>query len=63
MIDGLRVVGDGLKAGERVIVLGVQSARPGITVKPEEAPIDKFTGSGQKTALPAGIAKQNGQAK
>ncbi len=42
MIDGLRVIRDGLKADERVIVLGLQSARSGITVKAEEKPIAEF---------------------
>lgn len=35
MIHGLRVIRDGLKADERVIVLGLQSARPGIVVNAE----------------------------
>jgi RND family efflux transporter MFP subunit len=33
--DGLRAIEDGLKAGERVVVNGLQLVRPGITVKPE----------------------------
>src|SRR5262249_20135010 len=33
--DGLRVVDDGLKPGERVIVNGLQQVRPGITVEPK----------------------------
>jgi RND family efflux transporter MFP subunit len=32
--DGLRVITDGVKAGERVIVTGLQQVRPGITVEP-----------------------------
>jgi RND family efflux transporter MFP subunit len=35
--DGLRVIREGLKPGERVITAGLQRARPGITVKPQEA--------------------------
>ncbi len=35
--DGLRVIRKGLKAGEWVIVNGVQRVRPGIKVKPVEA--------------------------
>jgi multidrug efflux pump subunit AcrA (membrane-fusion protein) len=31
---GLRVVDDGLKPGERVIVNGLQQVRPGVTVEP-----------------------------
>jgi RND family efflux transporter MFP subunit len=33
--DGLRVVKDGLSAGERVVVNGLQRARPGLVVGPE----------------------------
>jgi multidrug efflux system membrane fusion protein len=32
MVDGLRVVDDGLKAGEKIIVSGLQRARPGMNV-------------------------------
>lgn len=35
--DGLRVIREGLKPGERVVTAGIQRARPGITVKPQEA--------------------------
>ena len=35
--EGLRVIREGLKPGERVITAGIQRARPGITVKPQEA--------------------------
>jgi len=37
--DGLRVVNAGLKAGERVIVNGLQRVRPGATVAPEAVPM------------------------
>ena len=33
--DGLRAIEDGLKAGERVIVNGLQLVRSGITVEPQ----------------------------
>jgi RND family efflux transporter MFP subunit len=33
--DGLREITDGLKPGERVIVNGLQQARPGVTVEPK----------------------------
>ena len=33
--DGLRAIEDGLKPGERVIVNGLQTVRPGITVEPK----------------------------
>jgi len=35
--EGMRVVREGVKAGERVITAGIQRARPGITVKPQDA--------------------------
>jgi membrane fusion protein (multidrug efflux system) len=53
-----RAIGDkwlvtaGLKAGERVIVEGVQYARPGSTVKPEEIPGDAQPPAGSQTAAP-----------
>jgi multidrug efflux system membrane fusion protein len=36
MIDGLRVVKDGLKGGDKVIVTGLQRVRPGMVVAPTE---------------------------
>jgi membrane fusion protein, multidrug efflux system len=41
--DGLRVIADGLKPGERVIVDNLQMIRPEITVKVEEAPMPVST--------------------
>ncbi|MCI0380939.1 MAG: efflux RND transporter periplasmic adaptor subunit [Gemmataceae bacterium] len=35
--DGLRVIEDGLKKDDRVIVIGLQLVRPGITVEPTQA--------------------------
>lgn len=35
IIDGLRVVSDGLSAGETIVVSGLQRVRPGATVTPE----------------------------
>jgi RND family efflux transporter MFP subunit len=41
--NGLRVVEDGLKSGERVIVNGLQLVRPGVTVEPKlvDMPVQK----------------------
>ena len=39
LFGDLRVISDGLKPGERVIVDGLQKARPGAAVKPSEEPI------------------------
>jgi multidrug efflux system membrane fusion protein len=38
--NGLRVVSAGLKAGERVIVNGLQHVRPGATVTPQPVPME-----------------------
>lgn len=34
-VDGMRVILSGLKAGERIVVNGLQRVRPGVTIKPE----------------------------
>jgi multidrug efflux system membrane fusion protein len=34
-VNGMRVILNGLKAGERIVVNGLQRVRPGVTVKPE----------------------------
>ncbi len=58
MIDGLRVIREGLQPNESVIVLGLQSVRAGNKVKAEEAPASKFiTTDEQATAIAAGLAK------
>ena len=58
MIEGLRVISEGLKADEPVIVLGLQSVRAGAKVNAQEAPADKFvTTDEQATAIAAGLAK------
>jgi multidrug efflux system membrane fusion protein len=53
--DGLRVVREGLKAGEKVVVHGVQRVRPGSTVAARTVPMDDGveTGTG-----PAKLAKE-----
>jgi RND family efflux transporter MFP subunit len=40
-VDGLRVVRDGLTAGDVVIVNGLQRVRPGVTVSPTEVAMDR----------------------
>ena len=54
MQDGLWLVSDGLKAGDRVVVDGFQKFAPGDKVKPQawvdaDASIDAVPGSGQIT--------------
>ncbi len=40
LVDGLRVVRDGLKAGERIVINGLQRVRPGMVVKPVVVPME-----------------------
>jgi RND family efflux transporter MFP subunit len=53
--DGLREITDGLKAGERVIVEGLQQVRPGVTV--EATVVDMPQGTGSRSQE-AGVRKQ-----
>jgi RND family efflux transporter MFP subunit len=48
MVDGLRIVEEGLKPGERVIINGMLLVRPGLVVKPK---------SGEMTHIPASAVK------
>lgn len=41
LLDGKRIVRDGLSTGDRVIVNGLQRARPGMTVDPETTPVTR----------------------
>jgi RND family efflux transporter MFP subunit len=45
LIDGLRVVESGLAPGDKVVVNGIQRARHGAKVDPEEAEMSAFTAS------------------
>lgn len=38
LMQGLRVVNEGLTSGDRVVVNGLQRVRPGVKVKPKDAP-------------------------
>lgn len=40
IVEGLRAVREGLKAGERIIVNGLQRVRPGMTVTPRMVPME-----------------------
>ena len=53
LVDGFWLVDDGLKAGERVIVSGVQKLRPGTVVKVAAAPA---AAAAAPTAAPAATA-------
>ena len=58
--DGLRVIRSGLKEGERVVVNGIQRARPGTVVKAEtgEMPTHKPPTTAP-TTMPAAVAQTN----
>lgn len=51
--DGLREITDGLKPGERVIVIGLQQVRPGMTVEPTllDMPTSKTQATNGKAPL------------
>jgi RND family efflux transporter MFP subunit len=40
VVDGLRIVKQGVKPGEVIVVNGLQRVRPGMTVKPTKVPMD-----------------------
>ena len=39
-VDGLRIVRDGLKAGEKIVVNGLQRVKPGAPVTPNTVAMD-----------------------
>ncbi|HXJ60095.1 MAG TPA: efflux RND transporter periplasmic adaptor subunit, partial [Verrucomicrobiae bacterium] len=43
IVDGLRVVREGLSASDRVIISGLMTARPGLRVKPQSIPMSTNT--------------------
>jgi len=53
VVDGLRVVREGLKAGDRIVVNGLQRVRPGMQITPKLVPMEE-----QVTASPAPAAAQ-----
>ena len=55
LVDGLRVITEGLQPGERVIVKGLQRARPGAKVDPEQIGMKALTASAIKAAAEAKI--------
>lgn len=65
-VDGLFVIEEGLQAGEKVIVKGLQRARPGAKVDPESVEMSSLTISAmraaaekEKAALSAGDAQSS----
>ena len=55
--NGLRVIEEGLQPGERVVVNGLQRARPGAKVDPEQTDMKSLTASAHKAAAEAGQDK------
>ena len=55
LVDGLRVIEEGLQPGERVIVKGLQRARPGAKVDPEQIEMKTLTASAITAAAQAKI--------
>jgi len=71
IIDGLRVVTDGLKAGDTIVVSGLQRVRPGATVNPARVAMGErhhgpgaqsetmFAGNGEQTSAPSASVGSN----
>lgn len=59
-VDGLRVVKEGLKAGERIVVNGLQRVRPGAPLAPQIVPMDADSRKDAKVATldKAGSARE-----
>jgi RND family efflux transporter MFP subunit len=55
--DGLRVIEEGLQPDDRVVVNGIQRARPGAKVDPEQTDMKSLTASALKAAAEAGQDK------
>ncbi|MEU7656827.1 hypothetical protein AB0C41_32930 [Micromonospora taraxaci] len=49
-VDGMRIILGGLKAGERIVVNGLQRVRPGVTIKPEMVAMNSASLPQTKTA-------------
>ena len=54
-VDGLLVIEEGLNPGERVVVNGIQRARPGAPVEPEEIDMASFKTSVMRAAAEAAM--------
>jgi RND family efflux transporter MFP subunit len=58
--DALRVVSEGLTPADRVIIHGVQRARPDAVVEPEETTIEPPPDDGEQPSTPATSARAGG---
>ena len=61
LVDGLRVIVEGLGPGDRVVVNGLQRARPGAKVDPEPTDMKSLTASALKAAAEAGQKKMKNE--
>jgi multidrug efflux system membrane fusion protein len=59
VVDGMRVVRSGLKAGEKIVVNGLQRVRPGAPVAPQMVPMD--ADSSATAAAAAALVKAKGE--
>lgn len=57
LFHGLRVIDSGLKAGDEVVVNGLQRVRPGIEVNAEQVAMDYRLGAGDKALVEAAGVK------
>jgi RND family efflux transporter MFP subunit len=57
LVDGLRVIEEGLRSDDRVVVNGLQRARPGAKVDPEQIDMNTLTASALKAAAETGQDK------
>ena len=57
LVDGLRVIDEGLRPDESIVVNGLQRARPGAKVDPEQTDMKSLTASALKAAAEAGQEK------
>jgi hypothetical protein len=51
-MNGYRVVTDGLKPAEKIVINGLQRARPGMKVAPTPGPMLADSGGGDQTSGP-----------
>jgi RND family efflux transporter MFP subunit len=63
LVDGLRVIEEGLQPGDWVIVNGMQRARPGAEVDPERTDMRSLTASALKAAAEKSEGKKSETAK
>ena len=58
VVDGMRVVRSGLKAGEKIVVNGLQRVRPGAPVTPQIVPMDAQLAAKADAKLALNTAKE-----